>query len=509
MSPSIAKSINSRILSALASTNQPQWSACVVPVNVAYLLKQKPEWVAKAITAFYHRDPVSQKSAQRFEHIGTAPKVNVMVRMTRCLYAQVSSQHWIPPRAYGVAATTPNTPLLVQKVAFDLGAKIALGFEILYQQELDRRNKMAASQAISTHSFANDPAWKTYLDKLKSIGYFRGLPETHFKAIELEKRAKQKYLALHPDKALSTLPPSLASEIDQLLGNFGKVGESSKMPDSQLVALFPDSDLFPSTSTEWMNISPDEVDRILFERQMEQEQLLKAQSRASNGPKSTSSAGDDIRSSDKATSSSGASDTQVDSDDEMNSSRQPDLFDRMVQDIEKFLVMKSGIDGVDLSPENPQSLPKRSQTTVRGDSAFPAPNGSSVSNEDSDSDEFYETDSDEDKVDLEDVDEMGETGEWPEVDTEAAQAKIDRMAMLELMREMDAQLLETELAKSFERTSSSAQGDGPDANNILDDTVIDDNINLVKNFIESYAAQNGVAGPVSTLLSQLEEWKKR
>ena len=496
VAPTIAQSIQKRIDSAVAS-NVPHWTACTLPVNVAYLLKHHPEWVAKAVTSFYHRDPISIRAAQKFPRFGVGPKVNVMVRFTRCLYAQVSSQHWIPPRSYGTFTQAPTSPTnLVQNVAFEIGSRIACGFEIFYEQETARQNKMSAAQAMNTYPFAKDSDWLQYAAKLHSIGYFRALPETSLKYTELEKRAKQKFLAMHPQKAIAALPPSLIAEFDQLLGNFAESAQSSEHTTTERVAMFPDSALFPSSSTTWMNISPEEVDRILYERQQEQEQLFKTPKPSSSGvPTSSSSQGDVSGAGESRTPDESQCDEDADEDEDAMR-RAPDIFDRMVKDIEKFLVMKSGVDGVEI--EEIDDGPTQRKATPLGE-------GATVEAVDSDEEDgFYETDSDEERVDLEDLDE--EEGD-EQLSTDPNLLKAERTAMLELMQEMDAQLLDTELARSFEKSKrKDVEGKEEDDDSQLD---VDANLNLVKNFIESYAAQNGVAGPVSTLLGQLQDWNKR
>lgn len=438
------------------------------------------------------------RAAQKFPRFGVAPKVNAMVRFSRCLYAQVSSQHWIPPRSYGTFVQAPNSASnLVQNVAFEIGSRIACGFEIFYEQETARQSKMSAAQAMNTYPFTKDTDWVQYVAKLNSIGYFRALPETSLKYAELEKRAKQKFLSMHPKKAIAALPPSLIAEFDQLLGNFAESSKSSESSTAERVAMFPDSALFPSSSTTWMNISPEEVDRILYERQQEQEQLFKAHKPSSSSSDASSSRtkGDVSGDGESGKPNESQRDEDVDEDEDAMR-RAPDIFDRMVKDIEKFLVMKSGVDGVEI--EEIDDGEERRKATQLGE-------GATVEDADSDEEDgFYDTDSDEDRVDLEDLDE--EEGNEP-LDADPTLLKAERTAMLELMQEMDAQLLDTELARSFEKSKrKDAEGNEEDDDSQLD---VDANLNLVKNFIESYAAQNGVAGPVSTLLSQLQDWNKR
>lgn len=480
----VQNALNRRISSTVAS-NQPQWSACTLPVKVAYLFHRNPSFVAHAVNAFYHRDPISMKSAQNFERFGVGPKVNTMVRFSRCLFAQASSQHWLPPRAYGEQTKDEKNAKLVGNIAFDLGAKLACGFELFYRSEKDRANKISAKQALHIFPWAKDEAWKTYFSKLQTIGYFRGLPETHIKYQTLETKAKEKFLALNPDKTASVLPQTSVSEIDEILRNFeaesGKVAGTPKSDLSALVELFPDSKLFPSTSTAWMNISPEEIEQILKERTMEFEAYSGDARSSSNDPSSakTGSKGE------KKTHSVG--DQAMGDEETMKIA--PGVFERMAKDVESFLSKKSGLDGIDLEEDGETS--KRSERDERNRKFDETGH---VDFDEDEGDDFYGSDSDEEHADLEDLDEeMLGSGK-----ADSSKLSAERTEMLELMREMDSELLETELGKSFKHSN------GED-----DDEDIDTNLNLVKNFIESYASQHGVAGPVSTLLSQLSDWRQR
>jgi len=58
------------------------------------------------------------------------PSVTVLVRFTKCLYAQLMMQSFYPPRNFGKlpASSDPNAK------AFNLGIKLTCGFEMLYQK---------------------------------------------------------------------------------------------------------------------------------------------------------------------------------------------------------------------------------------------------------------------------------------------------------------------------------------------------------------------------------------
>ena len=72
--------------------------------------------------------------------------------------------------------------------------------------------------------------------------------------------------------------------------------------------------------------------------------------------------------------------------------------------------------------------------------------------------------------------------------------------MSALMEEMDRELADTEMGKTFEREKVSACG-GED--NPSSPQPVDIDFNLVKNLLDSYSAQEGMAGPASNILQSL------
>jgi len=83
-----------------------------------------------------------------------------------------------------------------------------------------------------------------------------------------------------------------------------------------------------------------------------------------------------------------------------------------------------------------------------------------------------------------------------------------------LMAAMDRELSKTTIGKSFERVPKSSKlgpKDHDDEGSSDEDLEgeVDPQLNLVKNFLESYAAQEGTAGPVSSLLNELGRRAKK
>lgn len=104
-------------------------------------------------------------------------RVATMVRIPRCAYAMILQQSWHPP------PTLPNPPSHHPDYkASDLGAKLAVGLEILYQESarrLARQQKQQSSTEAATPAAEEnqgtdaDPGWVAYRDALKRLDYFR------------------------------------------------------------------------------------------------------------------------------------------------------------------------------------------------------------------------------------------------------------------------------------------------------------------------------------------------
>lgn len=66
------------------------------------------------------------------------------------------------------------------------------------------------------------------------------------------------------------------------------------------------------------------------------------------------------------------------------------------------------------------------------------------------------------------------------------------------MRQMDRELSQTKIGTSFERLSDGSSKEGPDT-----DFPVDLDLNLVKNMLESFEAQEGLPGPAGSILGSL------
>jgi hypothetical protein len=118
-----------------------------LPRKVAYLLHLKPAYIAPVVEAFYLRDPISLRLIQPSKSKTTLtfpPEdfVEVSVRFTKVLYAQLLGQQWAAPGPWGTALSE----LVKGKEARDvekaeIGVKVTAGMEMLLSHSLHASKK--------------------------------------------------------------------------------------------------------------------------------------------------------------------------------------------------------------------------------------------------------------------------------------------------------------------------------------------------------------------------------
>eukprot|EP01130_Rhizamoeba_saxonica_P015477 TRINITY_DN6955_c0_g1_i1.p1 TRINITY_DN6955_c0_g1~~TRINITY_DN6955_c0_g1_i1.p1 ORF type:complete len:559 (-),score=127.41 TRINITY_DN6955_c0_g1_i1:38-1579(-) len=347
--------------------NQVQYAQCYLPANIAYLLKNDAQLVAPAVTSFYYRDALQMRACNRMKKFEIDPDTMIftMVRFTRCLYAQLSKQEIRPPPPFKDILSNSNDPLYMAKY---LGMKLTCGFEILYKEGFkNRHNKNKKEWAVVI---------ETILEEAKDI--FVGGRSSTKNGINI-----------------------FGNE-----DNYFKLGK-----------------LFDDTPTDWMIISPEEVDKILYEKQKEFDSYYES-----------------------------VFDEENPNQDKIN----PDnLFDNLVNDMNHFVSSVSDYEGVDLDDTQSRDFDYHKFMDIMQNHL----NLNDPEQESSDEgDEFYTMGSEEE--DLKDI-----------------------------MGAMDEELHDnTNIHEGFEKTDGSQT---------------DINLNLVKNLLESYASQEGMAGPVGNILSDL------
>ncbi|XP_053674786.1 protein ecdysoneless [Anopheles nili] len=211
-----------------------------VPVGVAAVLRENPQLIAPAVLAFCGRDPIDLKACRAMRYFPPENCVNVSVTFTKCLYAMLAQSRYLPDRRTGWSIPLSTDP---DYKAHMLGVKLACGLEIL------------ASQAKSSRTdWETDKGWKSYYESLQAKGYFRDNIEGSQEHTKLLTIAREYYV---DNRDSMRTMPKIGEEIVSILKrNEWDVEELRK----------EGLDLPPADSDEWMNISPEELDRMLTKR---------------------------------------------------------------------------------------------------------------------------------------------------------------------------------------------------------------------------------------------------
>ncbi|KAI8512137.1 hypothetical protein Bbelb_087760 [Branchiostoma belcheri] len=158
---------------------------CHLPAGVVTVLHRCPSLVAPAVQAFYERDPLDMKACRTMKHFPTDTCVKARVRFTRCLYSQLLQQRFTPDKRSGWTLPPPSHP---DHPAWDLGVKLACGFEILCC-----RSPGTSGDSEESSSHISDVRWQRYLAFLKEKGYFQSELEGSKRYKKLLESARRHY----------------------------------------------------------------------------------------------------------------------------------------------------------------------------------------------------------------------------------------------------------------------------------------------------------------------------
>uniref|UniRef100_A0AAQ5YLL1 Ecdysoneless homolog (Drosophila) n=1 Tax=Amphiprion ocellaris TaxID=80972 RepID=A0AAQ5YLL1_AMPOC len=218
---------------------------CFIPAGIATVLKQRPDLVAPAVSAFYLRDPVDLQACRSFKTFPPETRVFTLVTFSRCLYAQLQQQQFTPDRRSGFTLPPRSQP---QYKAHELGMKLAHGFEILCS-----KCRLPSSEPDAPVSC--NPQWKGFIESLKKNGYFRVKLEGSVRYRELT-RSAENFFKQSVASTSSDLTPG--EEVLQLLHSCTPFNlEELKKDESQL----PQED-----SDSWLDITAQDLERLLQER---------------------------------------------------------------------------------------------------------------------------------------------------------------------------------------------------------------------------------------------------
>ncbi|XP_077115220.1 protein ecdysoneless homolog isoform X2 [Ranitomeya variabilis] len=216
---------------------------CLVPAEIAAILKERPQLVSAAVQAFYLRDPIDLRTCRTFHHFKPERCIYTSVTFTKCLYAQLRQQGFHPDKRSGFALPAVSHP---KYKAHDLGMKLAHGFEILC-------SKCAGSGGAATTHRSQSPLWTGFLNNLKKNDFFKGEIEGSAKYCELMRRAETYFQqsVFQPDGSKSLSP---GDEVLRLLSTLTVNMEELKKEEAQL---HPDED------DSWLDLTPEKLEQIL------------------------------------------------------------------------------------------------------------------------------------------------------------------------------------------------------------------------------------------------------
>ncbi|RZC37469.1 SGT1 -like ecdysoneless [Asbolus verrucosus] len=406
-----------------------------LPIGVAAILKHKPNLIAPAVQVFCNRDPVDMRACKAMKYFPPENRVSASVTFTKCLYAMLTHSKYVPDRRTGWNLPKADSP---QYRAHNLGVKIACGFEILI------------SQAKPSQDIDQDKGWHNYLASLKEKNYFKELLEHSREYNDLLNKAKEYYIN-HRDSM--HYAPAIGQEILQLTKTLDFKVDELKNSEANLP---------PEDDDSWLNISPEELDKMLQERYGQKKFVT------------------------------------------INNNSNPTT---LTEKISSFLDQVSDMDGVEHpdvenSPVRPpRGVKRRSKVSFAQDTKTEdKPTNNRIS---FDPNAFSCAVQnilnfvipDDDSWDLESGSDMSDYAEDNCVNEETYQEVKNKMQ--QYMEEMDKELATTTIGESFEKKN----GDGFD--DIENFKPVDIDMNALKNILESYRSQLGEAGPSSNMLGPM------
>jgi hypothetical protein len=170
-----------------------QRSRCFVPSAVASLLAFDPFLVTHAVKAFVERDIFDSQAMKVMKHFPPENRVHRIITMTRCQYAQLMSIDFQPDKRVGWEIP-PKTSHLHK--SYDLGMKVACGFEILASAAKRTKASETISEELSMadYDLDHDKRWMRFIQVLYLNGYFKELLKGSRDYNERLKRAKRYFV---------------------------------------------------------------------------------------------------------------------------------------------------------------------------------------------------------------------------------------------------------------------------------------------------------------------------
>ncbi|KAL5121062.1 hypothetical protein ACEQ8H_000913 [Pleosporales sp. CAS-2024a] len=130
-----------------------------LPRKVAYILQSNPSYIAPVVEAFYLRDPISIRLLQPEKSrlpllFSPGDFVDVSIRFTKVLYAQLLGQQWTPPPPWDAALEQlVKTGHTTEKA--EIGIKVAAGMQILLSHSLFAAKKPVREMQLLLQDLEN------------------------------------------------------------------------------------------------------------------------------------------------------------------------------------------------------------------------------------------------------------------------------------------------------------------------------------------------------------------
>nr|XP_009933243.1 PREDICTED: protein SGT1 [Opisthocomus hoazin] len=413
---------------------------CYLPAGIVAVLRQRPSLVAAAVQAFYLRDPVDLRACRSFQTFPPDERVMTVVTFTKCLYAQLVQQKFLPDRRSGYTLPLPSHP---QYKAYELGMKLAHGFEILC-------SKCSEVSPDSKRNVLRSPLWERFLSSLKEKHYFKGEMEGSAKYMELLHMAED-YFEQSVAKPESSVELSPGDEILTLLQT---TTIDLKEFEREAACLPPEDD------DSWLEITPDDLDQMLKEARSE---------------------------------SLPASDEEEQKYD----------LEAVAESVKAFVSKVSTHEGAEMpwSPdESPVTFDVDSFTKAL-DRILGA-DSEELDSDDLDEEEEFDF-SDEDDDDLDAENQRQDQKLSPNELIGSLKSYMNEMDR-ELAHTNVGKSFTTQKKGASSVNANTSQNAGPNSGaEDTELTPVDVDMNLVANLLESYSAQSGLAGPTSNILQSM------
>ncbi|XP_046658079.1 protein ecdysoneless-like [Daphnia pulicaria] len=213
-----------------------------VPAGVAALLQSYPTLVAPAIHAFCQRDASQLQVIRAMRFFPPETRVWTSVTFTKCLYAMLVHRNYQPDHRTGWSLPPIGDS---KRTGSDLGMKLAIGFELLANEE-------SLHQKDDDYSLDMDSRWNRFLNTLKEKGFFQDFLDGSKPHNELMEKAREFYI-----NSVGVEGPAKKPVILRLMQSVCADVDKFKKVESHLPADDDDS---------WLSVDPATLDQILGDK---------------------------------------------------------------------------------------------------------------------------------------------------------------------------------------------------------------------------------------------------